>query len=332
MGHRKKHAPKRGSLAYLPRGRAKRWRARIRHWPEIEGKPKLLAFSGYKVGMTHLLTIDNQKGSFNFGKEVTLPVTLIDSPPMTICAVRAYEKRSTGLRTLTEAWAQTFSKNLGRLLSVPKTPKTEEALKKIESSLGKIHEIRVLATTQPELANVPRKTPEIIEIKVSGGATKEQLEYAKSILSKEVNVSDVFQQGEWVDVAGITKGKGIQGPVKRWGIRRKSHKSRKTVRQVGTIGGWNPSIVQYTVPRAGQMGFHQRTSYSQQIVKIGEDATEVNPKRGFIHSGPIKGGYLMLAGSVYGPTRRLVTMKHAARAKIGPPSPPKIEYVSIQTK
>jgi len=332
LGHRKVHAPRRGSLAYLPRGRAKRWRARIRHWPEIEGNPRLLAFSGYKVGMAHLLTIEDKKGSFNFGKEVALPVTLIDSPPMMICAVRAYEKSSNGLRTLTEAWAQNPSKSLGRLLSAPKTPKTEEALKKLEGSLGKIHEIRVLATTRPELTNVLRKTPEIIEIKVSGGAAKEQFEYAKSILGKELKVSDVFQPGQWVDVAGITKGKGIQGPVKRWGIRKKFHKSRKTVRQVGCIGGWNPSFVQYTVPRAGQMGFHQRISYSQQIVKIGEDPTEVNPKGGFIHSGPIKGSYLMLAGSVSGPSRRLVTLRYAARAKIGAPSPPKVEYLSIQTK
>jgi len=332
LGHRKIHAPRRGSLAYLPRGRANRWRARIRHWPEIEGKPKLLAFSGYKVGMTHIMTIDNQKGSFNFGKEMTLPVTLVDSPPMTVCAVRAYEKSPTGLRTMTEAWAQNFPKNLGRVLSTPKGQKTEEALKKIEDSIAKVHEVRVLTTTQPELANVPRKTPEIIEIKVSGGASKEQLDYAKSILGKEVKASDVFQPGEWVDVAGITKGKGIQGPVKRWGIRKKWHKSRKTVRQVGCIGGWNPSYVQYTVPRAGQTGFHQRTSYSQQIVKIGEDPTEVNPKGGFVRSGPIKGSYLMVAGSISGPSRRLVTLKHAARARIASPSPPKIEYLNIHTE
>lgn len=332
MGHRKVHAPKRGSMAYLPRGRAKRWRARVRYWPDIEGKSKLLAFSGYKAGMAHLITIDNKKGSFTFGKEVVVPVTVIDSPPLTICAVRAYENGSSGLRTLTEAWSPNLSKHLDRVLTAPKAPRTDETLKKIENALDRIHEIRVLAATQPELASVPRKTPELMEIKVSGGTVKEQFEYAKSLLSKEVKVSDVFQQGEWVDIAGITKGKGIQGPVKRWGISILSHKSRKTVRGVGSIGGWNPSYVQYTVPRAGQMGFHQRTSYSQQIVKISEDGTEVNPKEGFMGYGPIKGSYLMLAGSVSGPRKRLVTLRCAARAKFGPPSPPKLEYVSIPAR
>jgi len=332
LGHRKKHAPKRGSLAYLPRARAKRWRARIRCWPRIEGKPRLLAFSGYKAGMTHLVTIDNRKGSFTFGKEVALPVTVIDSPPLIICAIRAYEQGYTGLRTLTEAWAQTLPKDLSRLLTPPKTSKTEEALRRIENSLERIQEIRVLAATQPRLANVPRKTPEIIEVKVSGGTVREQFEYAKSILGNEVKNSDVFQEGQWVDVAGISKGKGIQGPVKRWGIRILSHKSRKTVRGVGSIGPWTPSYVTYTVPRAGQTGFHQRTSYSQQIIKIAEDGTEVSPKGGFVRYGPINGSYLMLAGSVPGPPKRLITLRRSARAQPGPASPPKIEYLSIQAK
>jgi len=332
LGHRKKHAPKRGSLAYLPRARAERWRARVRYWPKIEGKPRLLAFSGYKAGMTHLITIDNRKGSFTFGKEIAVPVTVIDIPPLIICAIRTYEQKYTGLRTLTEAWAQNLPKDLNRVFTPPKASKTEEALRKIENSLEKVQEVRILGATQPRLASVPRKAPEIIEVKVTGGTVKEQFEYAKSILGNEVKSSDVFQDGQWVDVAGISKGKGIQGPVKRWGIRILSHKSRKTVRGVGSIGPWTPSYVTYTVPRAGQMGFHQRTSYSQQIVKIGEDGTEVSPKGGFIRYGPITGSYLMLAGSVPGPSRRLVTLRHAVRAELGPGQPPKIEYLSPQAK
>jgi large subunit ribosomal protein L3 len=74
-----------------------------------------------------------------------------------------------------------------------------------------------------------------------------------------------------VDTIAITKGKGIQGPVKRWGIKRLPHKSRKTVRGVGSIGPWTPGTVMYSVPRAGQMGFHQRTEYNKQILKIGDD-------------------------------------------------------------
>ena len=35
MGHRRHSAPRRGSLAYLPRGRAKSFEARIRAWPKV---------------------------------------------------------------------------------------------------------------------------------------------------------------------------------------------------------------------------------------------------------------------------------------------------------
>ncbi|MDC8437820.1 MAG: 50S ribosomal protein L3, partial [Candidatus Nitrosotenuis sp.] len=45
MGHRKHSQPRRGSLGYLPRGRAKSMEARIRSWPEITSEqPKLLGY------------------------------------------------------------------------------------------------------------------------------------------------------------------------------------------------------------------------------------------------------------------------------------------------
>ncbi|EQD80476.1 hypothetical protein B1A_00852, partial [mine drainage metagenome] len=48
------HHPRRGSIGYYPRKRAKKMQGSIRSWPEIEGNPKLQAFAGYKVGMTHV--------------------------------------------------------------------------------------------------------------------------------------------------------------------------------------------------------------------------------------------------------------------------------------
>jgi large subunit ribosomal protein L3 len=77
MGHRKKHAPKHGSLAYLPRKRAKRLLARIRYWPKIKAEtPRLLGFMGYKAGMTYVFAIEDRKRSPNYGKEIMRPATL----------------------------------------------------------------------------------------------------------------------------------------------------------------------------------------------------------------------------------------------------------------
>jgi len=328
LGHRKVHAPKRGSLAYLPRGRASRWVGRIRHWPMVEKGPRLLAFAGFKAGMTYGLAIDSRQGSLTFGKEVVIPMTILESPPMLACSIRAYTKNYEGLHTFSEAWIEKPSKDFERTISVPEKFSTEESLKKIEGNLEKIVELRMVMATQPRLAKRAKKAPDLIEVKIGGGTVKEQFEYAKKLLGSEVKVSDFVKEGQAVDAIGITKGKGIQGPVKRWGIRRKTHKANKTVRQVGSIGGWTPHFVMYSVPRAGQMGFHQRTEYNKVVIKIGNNGSEVTPKGGFIRYGEINSDYVMVKGSVPGTTNRLVMMRTASRP---PPeaAAPKMEYVSI---
>ena len=330
MGHRKVHAPKRGSLAYLPRGRASRWVGRIRNWPEIEEGPKLLAFAGFKAGMTYALAIDTRQGSLTFGKEVVIPLTTLEAPPMLACALRAYMKDYKGLRTFGEAWMEQLPKDFARVISVPEKFSTEDGLKKIESGLDKLADIRLLMATQPRLARHGIKAPNIVEVRVGGGSIKDRFEWAKKLIGQEVKVSDFIKEGQAVDAIGITKGKGIQGPVKRWGIRRKIHKARKTVRQVGSIGGWTPHYVMYSVPRAGQMGFHQRTEYNKIVMKVGNNGSEITPKGGFLRYGVVNSDYVALKGSVPGTRNRLVLMRLAVRP---PPevkaAPPKLDYLSV---
>ncbi len=330
MGHRKVHAPKRGSLAYLPRGRASRWVGRIRYWPEVDEGPRLLAFAGFKAGMTYALAVDNREGSLMFGKEIVIPLTTLEAPPMLATALRAYTKPYEGLRTFGEAWMETVPKDFGRVISVPEKFSTEAGLKKIEGNLDKIADLRMLMATQPRLAKHGKKAPEIIEVKVGGGSIKDRFEYCKKILGQEVKAADFIKEGQVVDTIGITKGKGIQGPVKRWGIRRKFHKARKTVRQVGSIGGWTPHYVMYSVPRAGQMGFHQRTEYNKLVMKVGNDGTEITPKGGFLRYGVINSDYVTLKGSVPGTRNRIILMRVACRPP--PESPPqKLEYISVES-
>jgi len=330
MGHRKVHAPRRGSLAYLPRSRASRWVGRVRYWPTGVQETKPLAFIGYKAGMRQVVGLDNREGSLTYGKEVSFPITIVETPPMTGVALRAYVRTAKGLQTFAEAWTEKPPKDLFRLLSLPESINHAEKLAKIESSLEKISEIRLVLASQPRIARFGKKTPELLEAKLGGATLKEQFEYARNQLGKEVKVSDAFNEGDWIDVIGITKGKGIQGPVKRWGIRKKFHKSRKTVRQVGSIGGWHPHYVLYSVPRAGQTGFHQRTEYNKQVVKIGQEGRDVTPKGGFIRYGEIKSEYVMLSGTVPGPARRAITLRHGVRG--GPEAaPPKFDYISLES-
>jgi len=332
MGHRKKSAPKRGSLAYLPRGRAASQIGRIRFWPSVEEGPALLGFMGYKAGVRNAHLIEDKPASPDFGKETAHAATILDTPPILICAIRAYAKTLYGLKTLTEAWMKNPPDDLDRLLTLPENFNPENALKKMEENLEEIVEFRLLASTQPRLAGIPKKKPELMEIKVGGGSTRDQFTYAKKLLGKTISVVDVFKEGQFIDVVSVTKGKGWQGPVKRWGVRILSRKSRKTKRGVGVLGPWNPSRVLYTVPRAGQMGYHQRTEYNKRILKVGANGNEVALKGGFLRYGPIKGPYLLIDGSLPGPAKRLIRLRYPVRPpKRVPEVPPKITQVSLES-
>lgn len=333
MGHRKRHAPKRGSLAFLPKGRAARQVGRIRFWPEVDAEtPTLLGFAGYKAGLTHVFMVNDRPGSSDFGKEVARAATIIEAPPLLICAIRAYIKSPYGLQGFTEAWKKKPPKDLERALTPPKNHDSERMLKRMEENLDKIVEFRLLVATQPRLASVPKKKPDLMEIKVYGGTIQEQFEYAKNLLGKTVSATDIFKEGQYVDVISVTKGKGFQGPVKRWGVRILSHKSRKTKRGIATLGPWHPARVQYSIPRAGQMGYHKRTEYNKRILKIGPDGSEVTPKGGFLRYGQIDGTYILLDGSVPGPTKRLIRLRHPARPpRKAPEEPPKIVSISLES-
>jgi large subunit ribosomal protein L3 len=314
MGHRKKHAPRRGSLAYRPRGRARSLVPRVRYWRSSD-ETKILGFSGYKAGMTYGYIVEDNTKSPYHGQEIFCPLTVIDTPPIWICAIRAYESTDRGLKSFAEAWAKDLPKDLDRATMLPgkeATP-TDKALSKIEKELDRIAELRAIVCTLPRDAGIHKKKPDIMEIPVGGSSAKEKLDYLKGILGKKVQVSDIFSEGQYVDVIAVSKGKGFTGPVKRFGIRILQDKSRKTVRGVGCIGPWNPTLVTSTVPRAGQQGFSQRVEFNLRIVKIGSDGKEITPKNGFLRYGVVKGAYLIVRGSIPGPAKRLIRIRYAVR-------------------
>jgi large subunit ribosomal protein L3 len=293
----------------------------------------MLGFTGYKAGMTHIFMSEDKPYSPDFGKETFHAATVVETPPMWICAIRAYTKTHYGLKTLTEAWLSNPPKDLDRAVMLPEKPDPKPNMEKMKENLEKISEIRLLAATQPRQTGIPKKKPDVMEIKIDGGTIKEQLEYSQSLLGKMVSIADVFKEGQFLDVISVTKGKGWQGPVKRWGVRILSRKSRKTQRGVACIGPWHPARVVYTVPRAGQMGYFQRTEYNKRILRIGTDGTEVTPKGGFLRYGPVKGTYVLLDGSLPGPTKRAVRLRYPARPpKETPEAPPKIIQISLESK
>ncbi|AKG92259.1 archaeal ribosomal protein L3 [Geoglobus ahangari] len=325
----KEHRPRRGSLGFSPRKRASSIIPRIRAWP-VTSEVKALGFAGYKAGMTHVVMVDDRKNSPTYGEEIVVPVTVIETPPLKVMGVRVYRKTQYGLQIAGEVWATNLDEHLARRLNLPKNGKDPEELKQIED----IAEVRLITYTQPyRITGVPKKVPDVMEQKVGGDAA-EALDYAISKLGGEIKVSEVFGEGAFIDVLSITKGKGFQGPVKRWGVitLNAKHARSSKHRRVGTLGPWNPHHVRWTVPQAGQMGFHQRTEYNKRILKIGENGEEITPDGGFPHYGVVRNEYVLVAGSVPGPVKRLVRMRDAIRPPFEQYEGVNLIYVSTSSK
>ncbi|MDR3272105.1 MAG: 50S ribosomal protein L3 [Flavobacteriaceae bacterium] len=93
-------------------------------------------------------------------------------------------------------------------------------------------------------------------------------------LGDEVKVN-LFAEREFVDVTGVSKGKGFQGVVKRHGfsgVMQSTHGQHNRLRAPGSIGaGSDPSRVFKGMRMAGRMGGNQVTVQNLQVVKVDEE-------------------------------------------------------------
>jgi large subunit ribosomal protein L3 len=323
--------PRKGSLGFSPRSRAASETPRFNSWPADDGQPGLQGFAGYKAGMSHVVMINDEPDSPREGMEETVPVTVVETPPMRIIALRAYEETPYGKRPLTEVWAEEFHPELDRALDLPGDPEPEATAEQLRDALeeGRLTDLRAISHTVPsDLAGVPKKRPDVMENRVGGGSLADRLEFGLELLDDiECDVTDVFRAGEYADVAGVTKGKGTQGPVKRWGVQKRKgkHKRQGWRRRIGNLGPWNPSRVRSTVPQQGQTGYHQRTELNKRLVDL-DDETAVDG--GFVNYGDVDGPYALVKGSVPGPEKRLVRLRPAVRPNDQPRLDPEVRYVS----
>lgn len=314
MGHKKYSQPRRGSLAYSPRGRAKSMEARIRNWPDVNSEqPKLLGYAGFKVGCIQIVSIDDREKTPNHGKQLVSLGTVVATPPVSIIGIRGYHDDNDGSHALFDVYSSDMPKEVSRLFTVK--PK-EGGLEQAEKMLNKVSELFAVVAVFPTTAGLEQKKPYVFEVAVKGGDTKKQFEFLKNLFGKQVKVEEVFEIGTTVDVASITKGKGIEGPITRWGVKKKQHKSRKSVRALGSLGPISPASIMYTVPRAGQRGFHQRVEYNKRIMIMSntdKNEFKINPAGGFKHYGLVNGDFVVLKGSVPGTYRRLVKLRAQIR-------------------
>jgi len=309
------HKPRAGSRAFWPRKRAKRIYPRMKHSPELErikkkiSSTKPIEFAGYKAGMTHIIFSDAKKKSVTHGMEVSRAVSVLECPPLYVLGIKLYSRENNSYRDAGMVWAKEMKKDITRKLDVPKKAKSK--FSDFDGRLGELADVRLLVHTQPRETGIGKKKPEVFELDLSG-SMEEKWKYARDKLGKEIDVSDVFSEGEYLDVKAVSKGKGYQGPVKRFNVKIRSRKNKGKMRHVGNMGAYTPArVLPGKIAQAGQMGFQNRTEFNKRLIKIGRDG--VNISGGFISYGEVKKNYVLIEGSVPGAKKRLVFFRKSFR-------------------
>jgi large subunit ribosomal protein L3 len=114
-------------------------------------------------------------------------------------------------------------------------------------------------------------------------------------LGETIRVEDVFEEGEFLDISGKTKGRGFQGVVKRHGfagVGETTHGQHNRARHPGSIGACSyPARVFKGIKMGGRMGNTQATIQNLKVLKVIADKN-----------------LIVVSGSVPGPKNSLVTL------------------------
>jgi large subunit ribosomal protein L3 len=288
--------PRKGSLQYWPRKRAAKVLPSV-NWKPVKGDG-LLGFITYKAGMASVLIKDNTEKSMTQGKNLIVPATILEVPNMKIFSVRFYKNN----QVLKEIIVSN-DKELKKLVKLPKT------LPSLDSTPKDFDDIRVIAYSLPKQISL-KKTPDMIELAIS---SHDKLSFVKSLINKEISLSD-FKLPALVDIHGLTKGKGLVGPMRRFGISKRQHKSEKGVRRPGSLAPWHPHVVTFHAPMAGQLGMFSRVQFNLKVLGSGNAKEKpIAPKSGFRHYGAISSNYIIVLGSVQGPPKRQILITPSFR-------------------
>jgi large subunit ribosomal protein L3 len=282
--------------------------------------------------MTHAFIVDYRKRSTTAGQEVSVPVTIVEVPPIRVISGRIYRKDPYGKRVVSEVWAADPIAELDRRMS-SHPASSAEARESFSNSEG--DEVHLVVHTQPQLVTgIGSKTPQVFEVRVAGEKFHERRAFALQVLGQELSVDQLTREGEFLDVIGVTKGKGFQGHIKRWGVKLQPTKNSKHRRMIGTLGPHNPSFVTYRIPQAGQTGYHRRTALNIRVLKVVKDPrTEpVTPAGGFPHYGEVRSGVVVVHGSLPGPAKRLLRFRLPIRSHIASVEKVDMRYLSTRSK
>ncbi|MCL2864140.1 MAG: 50S ribosomal protein L3 [Lachnospiraceae bacterium] len=111
--------------------------------------------------------------------------------------------------------------------------------------------------------------------------------------------ADVFEVGDKIDATAVSKGKGFQGVIKRYGFGRgpKTHGSKHHRHHGSSGSGTDPGKVVKGKKMPGQMGNKKITVQNLEVVRV-----------------DVENNLLLVKGSVPGPKKSLITIKESVKA------------------
>ena len=290
----------------------------MRSAPRIDA-PVICNIVAFKAGMTHFTMLDDTE-SVTKGAEISKSCTILEIPETNLYGIRFY-----GKDPLTN-----YKVVAAEISAESKQGKSEDAINKMRPRLKEFTDVTALLVAHPESTGIGQHHPVKFESPVGGKTVEEKFNFLAGLLTKRISANDVFKNGEFIDVISISKGKGWQGSIKRFGISKQPRKTTAKIRHVGTLGPATPPKVLYTVPHPGQMGFNYRTEHNKRIFKIGDSTDKsINPSAGFANYGVVKTGYILIGGSVPGPAKGIVRIRKAIRRAGVAIKEPTISYIAI---
>ena len=126
---------------------------------------------------------------------------------------------------------------------------------------------------------------------------------AKFEIGSEVGLADVFEAGQFVDVQGVTRGRGFTGVMRRHGFAGSvnTHGTHEYRRHGGSIGqNMQPGRTFPGMKMPGQMGNETRSVLNQRVVKVLPEEK-----------------LLFVRGGIPGPRGSLVVIRGAIKKKNG---------------
>lgn len=215
-----------------------------------------------------------------------------------ICVgVVGYVETPRGLRSLTTVWAEHLSdevkrrfyknwyKSKKKAFTLYAKKCTEGNKAPITRELERIKKycsvVRILAHTQIRKTPLKQKKAHLMEIQVNGGSVPDKVDFAYRNFEQEIPISTIFEMNDMIDIIAVTKGHGFSGVTSRWGTKKLPRKTHKGLRKVACIGAWHPAHVQWSVARAGQDGYHHRTSINHKVYRVGKGSDESNASTEF---------------------------------------------------